>query len=1664
MTDARKVLWLAPLVTFAIVLVGLLLLAPPAEATITGTPLPASGDDWVIDTNTTVLGENIELNGSMIVQSPFTVTMKNTVMVIESAYPGEHGIWVLDSGADPGHLDMTEVTVRAKVSTAGWYFNIEGSANLHGSVRLSNVQDGIRIATPHDVTLDSVKLQAQGQYGIYIVSSAPTIVNCEVSNENDVTGSWDGRYSRPDYAWGIYVYGTSSMRSSPDISNTSVKVKLIDTWTHDTTYTSVYEYIYCYGLDAVYSDLGTLSRVTVSFDVEVKAVINITTSTEYLYTYMYVYGIRLQSGVVLEGFEDVVVDTSKYDINVNANGVTSGYMYDYFYFYGVYNQISSPGSCPSTITGLTLRGHHITYNGNNIFGTTYQYHNGRGIYWQPSTTAPAGGYVFEGVVLDGLDVQYIFELRNSWDVTFRNCTITDCSVGSPNTSGYVLYLSSWQYFVTLENSTIKGNRHSSGYMFYLYYMYKGFAIRGNTITDNTVSYFAYVYQLQSAATAVVEDNLFANNTFTAYNWYIYYAYGLMSIENNVFTNNQWNSYFMYNYYLRNEFSFSNNVITGNRWNTYFVYAYYMYAPFTMEGNEYSDNTGSTWWMYVYYMQSTGAFYFERNLVVNNTLPGGFYVYSNYGPMNVRENKFVGNKFTGSGMWMFYFYYNRNEYVVTDNTFEFNTYMEHAFRFYYFGYYATSPLTFERNQFIGNKGNSMNDNVGLVQFEYTRNDVTLSDNRFEGNLMNCIVNYNNYPDYSYWFTVEGNTFINNSGKCIIGYELDNMNFLVRSNMGTLNADYGVYLMQTSTTKNGPDVIQVELNNFTGNSGGGIYLRGCAYDSKYGTSYGNPTQEVLVRNNILTNNGQKGWALAILGVYRDPTPKGNDLSGSAMGYLLGLINDDPRREPFSVTYRDLVMDGGANGVSAFGFEGIDAEFFYCSLLNFSKALYAKDCTVNVWWSAIPEASGWTEGRGRIYVYNHVDFLVTWADATGEESGIPVNGATVALQGANSKYLNPFRTDVYGRYGPVVINPWVCIDGRMDALAPFDATVNYGGVSTFQKAHVVGELLMPDNPLHLVLVDNRIPEVIISNPQDATLLNSPDVLVEGFLFEVGSGVVVFSAQTGEMGEDDWDDVTPDTLWGYTFNALAEGAHTIRVRARDLAGNWNTTAIDFVIDLTPPTLTTWLENKDTTLITGPPYFTRSSEIIINGTYSDDHATLAEVTIRINGVRFAVPDKELGRIFKFQDLTQGLNIIIIDATDTAGNSVTMEIHVTLDRYGPVLYLQRPLQGEATSSTKMTLVGLTEPNKLVSVTIVAVAGSINRETTSKVDGTFTMEVDLFEGYQRVIVSVVDEAGNEALITRDVLRDTTPPEFQLTSPAPGEQVVTNSVKYTIRGRMTQEPDAKLLINGQEVPNPGVFERTLVLQEGDNMVEIVAIDKVGNRNEVTIIIVRDTVKPGLEVLSPGGTSLLTRVSTISFAGTSFTADRTAGGVVVEHRGIDTPATLVTGSWDGTAEWECDINLLSTDLDQYITVKAIDRAGNVASWAIHVVYDVIPPALSIDAIPGTVTVPSVRIAGTTDETVDYVYIQGVPYRTSEGTFSVTWSLTAGENIIVVEVRDEAGNVQSETLQTFYDYKEYEPRDTTVDEEDNSLYLWSVIIIVVAVTVISTTANFYVQRKRRR
>jgi hypothetical protein len=1627
------------LASLAFVAVALAIAATPANASITGTPLPSYGNDWNITQDTTVLGESLKIQGDINVGSGYTFKVRNSEIKINSSYMGEHGINV------DGTVEFDDCTIRSDYEAYGWYFEVYGGLKII-KASLYNVEDGLQIYSDN-VDVANMTLYAQGAYGIYIDSADPTI------HDSDIYAmGYEG-----NLVTGIKLEGDSIDRAAPDFDSLMVKVYRND----DIKSTSSYTYVYfdMIGFDSNYGQFDQLSGVDVTFEVTADVLVNYSYNP-YVRVYYYVTGFRFTGGTILGGM-DVSVSDSTFFVDADAEQAVSGYLYMYNYFTGLQNYIGSDGESPDIFSGFTASNQKMTWNNNQIY-TERPYFEGKGFDWYPSFTATVSDtYTVKDVTLQGLEVSRMFAVDMSKKHLIQDNMFKDNYIDD--------------YFVEYR------------------YSYEQVDWVGNQIINNTMTRGDYFYLYRCDSEITFTANNISENTYYRM-FYLYYPYDVLTFEDNIFIDNKAHtSTYAFFYIYRNyaDVDLEENYFEGNRWQ-YFAYMYYSYSEVAMTMNTWYNNTGSSWGIYNSYMQSGAPLDFSDNYMSNNTFNGWLYSHYQYSTWTIEDNTLDGNSFGSKSFLWLYGNPRSGGFDITDNLFINNTGSGPYFKFFALGwqsYTQSRPVgfIFERNVFINNTGSTAS-NSGLVYFYKTWQDFAVRDCEFYNNSANCIVWYFDHKYYRYrqpeTVSFEDNLFYNNSGKGIAISEIADTILTIRGNEGAGNEDYAVWMdhskgyqyisrdsdheyVYSYGVPRGPDVLVIEANNFSYNKGGGIWATVSQYSSQY-SSYnpGNPNAEIRIKKNMLYGNGPDGYALGMDNLYRKPSVKSNRIEGSSMGMFWGLIRDDQRYVPFDMEFREVMMDGGPDGKTAYGFSNIDAAFYDSMFVNFSTCFYAEDCEVNVYWSGVPDASGETEGKGRIYVWNHLEIWVTWGNATGVDSGIPTPGAIVAMQGANGRYFGAIRTNNEGKLldpegQPMIITPWTSVEGVMDAWSPFTITLlAQENVSTAHYVPIDRDFLDP-NPLRLTLNDIFIPEVIIANPQDDTLVDEADVLTEGFLFEIGSGIVLFEGRTDMMPEDEWVTITRNVLWQHVFEGMTQGYHNMSVRAADLSGNWNTSNIEIIVDLTDPSLFVELEYLNATKIPYDEelggYFVRDKEIAINGTYDDNFAHVGDIIIRINGVPKYIFPSQWGKIYERIDLDQGINTIIVDATDTAGNRNSAKLYVSLDSYPPTMYIYEPLDGQMTANETLIVTGLTEPLTRLDIIVQASAGTNTYRSASLGDGTFAYPVTLFEGIQKVLVTAMDSAGNPTVIDLNIILDTTPPDFIINQP-PEAYVVTKLTRYTIVGTMTIEPDAFIDIGGQRVVNTGVFQREVVLQEGENIIDIVATDKVGNQNTKYVTIVRDTVPPVLVVTEPEEDFLITNNPTISFSGLV----EGATGVVIVHKSIRLPAELVSGTW-ASGEWKYDLELGPQDLEQDVEVIAFDLAENEDIMSVHIKLDIVPPSLTMETVDEEVYSPFVWLNGTTDEGVAIVYVQGVTYPVTNGVFEIQWSLAAGENNLDVEVMDEAGNVATDTVTTYYEPPEPpKPPKKTTDELEPLAILG--IGILLAAIIVLVTALFVVYSRRRR
>jgi hypothetical protein len=331
------------------------------------------------------------------------------------------------------------------------------------------------------------------------------------------------------------------------------------------------------------------------------------------------------------------------------------------------------------------------------------------------------------------------------------------------------------------------------------------------------------------------------------------------------------------------------------------------------------------------------------------------------------------------------------------------------------------------------------------------------------------------------------------------------------------------------------------------------------------------------------------------------------------------------------------------------------------------------------------------------------------------------------------------------------------------------------------------------------------------------------------------------------------------------------------------------------------------------------------------------------------------------------------------------------DAVPPNLEIYSPFNHHAQNETTLRLFGIAVDvgSGLDGVEVSVDEGNTWLRATGGL--TWNISVEMEEGNYDLQVRGLDVAGAISLYhIRNVTIDLTEPWLIITTPAK-DQFYTNQTTLTIIGQA--EIGADVFLNGEELSTTGgsFFAQITNTQEGNNTYEVMAVDQVGNRNITLINIIQDITPPILLVEFPPE-SYVTNDRVLHISGlTEQGVTVTVEGLVVEvANGLFTiPMTLKEG-----------LNV--------IEIQAVDLARNFKHMTLLVTYDITPP--DVDMIyplaDGAVNKSTVTVAGDVEADVEDVLVNQVPVVVRNGRFSKNFKLSEGDNLILVEVTDNAGN----------------------------------------------------------
>lgn len=376
----------------------------------------------------------------------------------------------------------------------------------------------------------------------------------------------------------------------------------------------------------------------------------------------------------------------------------------------------------------------------------------------------------------------------------------------------------------------------------------------------------------------------------------------------------------------------------------------------------------------------------------------------------------------------------------------------------------------------------------------------------------------------------------------------------------------------------------------------------------------------------------------------------------------------------------------------------------------------------------------------------------------------------------------------------------------------------------------------------------------------------------------------------------------------ALRDGPHFANFILFDNYGtvayhNWT-----FTVDTIPPFL----------ILTSPAYpVVPRSAIPVTGTAfaALPQAAPVNVTVTVQPAGFSnwtLADPSTGAFSLEMPLSEGTNVIFVNATDAAGNFATEITGILSDTTPPPLVVLTPTNLSVSPTDIVHVSGVSEFGSYVVVNGYSVIVAP--------DGTWGVDLALQEGVNILTVAAADQVGNLNYTGVVVFVDSDVPRVTLTSPT---YMLTNEDQVVVSGVATDTMLVALLVNGDPVTvaADGTFSTTLTLPEGIDPIVVVAVDAAQHVTTVRTEVRVDTTPPVVTVSFPPD-GLETENSTVVLRGTVDDANAT---VLVDQQMVRP---------DATGHWRTTVAL--TPGGNTVTVSAVDAAGNrAAPMVVHVAY---------------------------------------------------------------------------------------------------------------------------------
>ncbi|RLL46964.1 DUF3823 domain-containing protein [Oceanobacillus piezotolerans] len=256
------------------------------------------------------------------------------------------------------------------------------------------------------------------------------------------------------------------------------------------------------------------------------------------------------------------------------------------------------------------------------------------------------------------------------------------------------------------------------------------------------------------------------------------------------------------------------------------------------------------------------------------------------------------------------------------------------------------------------------------------------------------------------------------------------------------------------------------------------------------------------------------------------------------------------------------------------------------------------------------------------------------------------------------------------------------------------------------------------------------------------------------------------------------------------------------------------------------------------------------------------------------------------------------------------------------------LDGLVTNETEITVEGTASPT---TITKLLTNEKESGEQEVGKDGRFAIDTELTEG-ENSLKAISSLRGQEVTESEPVTvtLDTEAPALTIESPIEG--TLTNKETVTVEGTVSDDHLDTVTVNSESVAvTDGTYSERVILEAGENAIEVAATDQAGNRTVETVNVTADYDAPAIENITPAEDRHVLPGEEVEV---SFTSDAEEGSASFK---VQLPAQISTASSASNPMEEVEPGVYrgtwvvptNTDLQgAVIEVELKDASGNTAT----------------------------------------------------------------------------------------------------------------------------------------